>query len=395
MRAKVLKKVSESGIPDRDHILQFLPKKLVEISKSKNFEYGGKKLKTSYLIDLSHSLILKYYFKKENSFPLYSVILKEKYGQYYNYYMDYLIHIGVLILDKNYQKGRRSKVYSINKLVLTNEISRYKNSDKFILKKVKSKLEVNIKSKSPIPIEIRDKLVSDLYQFRIDYQKSYDFLESIDKDMDSLNKNLYCIESIKGGNLFHHFDKFGRFHTNFTILKSDIRKRYITIDSEETIEIDIKNSQPLFLSKLIKMVNTKWVNEEELDLFSNLVQDGQFYDFLVRNASLEDKEESKKLVYKVFFGQNRKGSKSDEKFKSIFPTIHNFIKLYKKENSDYRSLSHHLQKMESDLIFSKVIRRVMNINPDIKLLTIHDSIIVSKKYYEIVNRVFLDEISKI
>ena len=71
--------------------LQFLPLSLEEISKSKNFTYKSKNLKTAYLIDIIHNLILKYYFKKENKFNLMASILKEKYGHLYNYYMNFLI----------------------------------------------------------------------------------------------------------------------------------------------------------------------------------------------------------------------------------------------------------------------------------------------------------------
>ena len=222
-----------------------------------------------------------------------------------------------------------------------------------------------------------------------------EFIEKTIVDPDSVNRNLYSVESIKNGNLFFHFDKFARFHTNFTIFKSEIRKNFLTIDGLKTHEIDIKNSQPLFLSKLIKIVNTKWVKSDELELFSFLVENGEFYGYLSNKLNLVGKEESKKLVYKVFFGQNRKGSVDDDKFISLFPTIHNFIKRYKRENSDYRSLSHHLQRMESDLIFNKIIRKLMVSNPDVKILTIHDSMIVSEDNRDIVNQILLKEMSDI
>ena len=60
--------------------LQFLPLYLEEISKQKFVNYLGKKLKTAYLIDMVHNMILKYYFKKENKFTLNATVLKQKYG---------------------------------------------------------------------------------------------------------------------------------------------------------------------------------------------------------------------------------------------------------------------------------------------------------------------------
>ena len=35
----------------------------------------------------------------------------------------------------------------------------------------------------------------------------------------------------------------------------------------------------------------------------------------------------------------------------------------------------------------------MNLHPDIKIITIHDSIVVQKKYRDIVNNIFQNEIS--
>lgn len=389
--------LSQKKVTKKSHILQFLPKILEDLSKNPNFEYKGKRLKSSYVIDILHNLILKYYFKKENKFPLYSMILRDKYGQYYNYYMNFLLEKKIIHLEKNHRKGKSSKIYSINTEILKSEIGRFINSDKVIVKKYNSKLESSAseESKSPISIDVRNKIIRDLYDFKIDYDGAMNFIEKTILDPDSVNRNLYSVQSIKNGNLFFHFDKFGRFHTNFTILKSEIRKNFLTIDGSRTYEIDIKNSQPLFLSKLIKIVNTKWVKNDELELFSSLVENGEFYGYLSNKLNLTGKEESKKLVYKVFFGQNRKGSIDDEKFISLFPTIHNFIKLYKRENSDYRSLSHHLQRMESDLIFNKIIRRLMISNPDVKILTIHDSMIVSEDNKEIVNRILLEEMSDI
>ena len=43
--------------------LQFLPACLDGIQKDKTIEFQNQKLKTSYLIDIVHNLILKYYFE--------------------------------------------------------------------------------------------------------------------------------------------------------------------------------------------------------------------------------------------------------------------------------------------------------------------------------------------
>jgi hypothetical protein len=177
-------------------------------------------------------------------------------------------------------------------------------------------------------------------------------------------------------------------HTNFTILKAFIRKNCLLIDDEETCEMDIKNSQPLFLTKLIQDSNTKWVDESEFELFKSLTINGNFYQYIMDNIKTKDRGMVKELTYKVLFGRNGVTSKADKIFISLFPTIHHFIKLYKKEHNDYKILAYDLQKAESSLVFNKIIRQVMNLYPDIKIVTVHDSIIVPRKNKEEVSAVF-------
>ena len=379
---------------NKKNSLQFLPDILLDISESKNFFYKNQKLKSEYLIDIVHNLLLKYYFKKENSFTLSSVILKDKYGYLYNYYIDYLKEQNILILQKNYLKGSNSRIYNLNESIFSGNIHRYRNNDKVLLKKYITKhLQFELDKNCIIDKNIKKKLINDLYSVRIDIERSIFYLDSLkNEDIDIYNRNRYSVEAINDKHIFYHFDSYGRMHTNFTILKSFIRKNCLLIDDEETCEIDINNSQPLFLSKLILDSNTKWIKPDEFNLFFLLVKNGTYYQYIIDNLNLKNKSDAKELTYKVFFGQNRDNSKYDKLFSSLFPTIHNFIKLYKKEHNDYRILAYDLQKAESNLIFNNIIRKVMIFNPDIKIITVHDSIIIPKKWKKEVSNIFYQEI---
>jgi hypothetical protein len=372
--------------------LQFLPQQLEVLSKEKTFIYKGQKLKSAYIIDIMHNLILKYYFKKENKFHLSSLILKEKYGYLYNYYMDYLLDTGMLVLLLKHQKGKNSRIYAIRETVLRSKISRYNNSDKSLLRKYKNKfsqVEEDGIENSLIDTDIKTKLVNDLFHIDIQFDKSIFYLDNIkEDDVDIYNRNKYSVECINDKHIFYHFDNYGRMHTNFTILKSFIRKNCLLIDGECTHEIDIKNSQPLFLTKLIQDSNTKWVLPDEFELFKALTISGRYYQYIMDNFGIKDKSTVKELTYKVLFGRNGSNSKADKMFSKLFPTIHNFIKLYKKENGDYRVLAYELQKAESNLIFNKIIRQIMTLYPDIKIVTVHDSIIVPISRKDEVNAIF-------
>lgn len=385
-------KVLRKNINSKISSLQFLPKCLEEISKSKNLYWNGQKLKSAYLIDIVHNLVLKFYFKKENKFHLHSTILKEKYGYLYNYYIDWLEKNGILILVFNYQKGKNSRIYSLNSSILSSQILRYSNPDKVLLKKFKAKvfqIETPQDDKKLIEKDVRVKLVNDLYDVEVQFDRAIFFLENIkDNQIDIYNRNRYSVESINESHIFFHFDNYGRMHTNFTILKSYIRKNCLLIDGEETCEIDIKNSQPLFLSKLIIDTKSKWVNTEELDLFKQLTISGKYYNYLMDNLGNMKREEAKEMTYKVFFGRNGSNSRADKNFSSIFPTIHNFIKLYKREHDDYKVLAYDLQRSESNLIFNKIIKSIIEINPEIKIITVHDSLIIQRRHFNEVNSIF-------
>ena len=106
------------------------------------------------------------------------------------------------------------------------------------------------------------------------------------------------------------------------------------------------------------------------------------------NLKTNDKPMVKEMTYKVLFGRNIHNSNADKIFKELFPTIHNFIKLYKKEKGDYKVLAYELQKAESNLIFNKIIREVKNTYPEIKIITVHDSIIIPRKMKDKVEIIF-------
>jgi len=384
-------------ITSKKYSLHFLPERFEKLSKHKFVEFKGKKLKIDYLIDITNNLILKYYFKKENRFPLNAIVLKDKYGYLYNYYINYLIEINVLILKQNYKKGKNSRIYALDEKIFRQKIKRYKNSDSILLKKLKKRVfntfDLTEDKTHLINNSIKQKLISDLFDVDIDLGRSIFFLDSLkDDDMDIYNRNLYSVDSIKHKHIFYHFDNYGRMHTNFTILRSFIRKNCLLIDGEETTEIDIGNSQPLFLTKIINDSESSWVIKEEFEMFKNLTKHSNYYKFLMNELGLKTKKEAKTLTYKVLFGKNAGRSKDDILFKSLFPSIHKFIVLYKKEHGDYKILSHNLQRMESNLIFNKIINKIITLYPDVKMITVHDSIVFQRKYNEEINNIFQSEL---
>ena len=393
----VLNHRTKEKIENKTEILQFLPEQLEPLSKVNKIRYNSENLKTSYIIDILHGLIYKYYREDKNEFILNSKILRENYTKNYNSYINYLVKNRYLTLIKDYSKGNRSRVYSMNLKLLNKKTKRYVNSDKILIKKHKARLlELSFDNNNIINKEVKEKLINDLYSIDIQLDKVIFYLDNLHyNDVNIYNKNMHSSKSIEFGDIFYHFDIYGRMHTNFTTLKSFIRKNCISMDGEELIEFDIKNSQPLFLTKLMIDSNSKWINKDELDFFKKLTINGNYYDYIMNRFNIKDRKKVKKLTYKVLFGSNSLiKNDHDKKFNTCFPTIYNFITLYKKENNNYRMLSYDLQKAESNFIFNNLVKTIMNIYPEIKIVTVHDSIMVKAKYKNIIEPIFKQKLSE-
>lgn len=387
-------------IKNNNYLLEFIPEVLVETFKNKKISYKGVNLNTDYLIDILFNLTIEYdRYKTKNSFPLNALILKEKYGNKYNYYINYLLDNKYLYLKKNYFKGKNCKTYTISQKLLNSNIKIYFNENKALFKKSTNSINFfdlencNSYKENGIDNDIKIKLVKDLYKIDIDYDKAMSYIKNY-TDINVLNSNIYTIESIKNKFIFYKFDSFGRLHTNFTILKSYIRKNYLTIDDEKLCELDINNSQPLLLNKIL-LNNLDVIDGDEYLLYNRLTYSGEFYQYLIDNCdNITNKKYAKLLICKVFFGRNNITQYENYSFKRLFPTIFKFIVDYKHYYNNYKILSYNLQRMESNLIFNKIVRRIMNLNKDIEVFTIHDSITFKNRYKEEVSKIFYDEIKK-
>lgn len=376
-------------------ILCFIPNNLKFLIQSKNIPYKGTVLKSAYLAHIINELLTKYTLTGEISFTIWSIILQEMYGKHYARYIEYLVDNDIIILTQNKQVGKTSRRYKINlKFIQDEKIRRYEFYDKFLYKKIqRRKIDVSFTSLTSSPINelVRMKIIEDLSYVNVDCDKAMNYLNNIKNDitLDSYLKNEISITNISNNDIYYKFDGYGRFHTNFTTLKKYIRNNYLKINNEDIFEIDIKNSQPFFLAILMKDYYKFKTIPEGIKTYIDLAYNGLFYEDFEEKCSVDipTRELAKKYVYKVFFGKNVK-NKINLLFKKYYPEVYEFILNYKNEYRDYKALSHKLQKLESDFIFNHVVYDIMILNPEINLITIHDSIIVSYRYKKIVEEIF-------
>jgi hypothetical protein len=383
--------VSQSN---KDYLVQFISKDFIYLTQQPSFIHNGVKLKSTYLINIINELLIKYYFSNntELSFNLSSSILRKKYGEHYNYYIDFLCANGFMSLISKYYVGKKTNSYKIDSKCAY-DIIRWKNHDKFLIKKNKDRNTASITEmdKNSINLDIRDKLIDSLNKITIDCDEAIKYITNL-KDNKLLDdtkfyKNKISIENIDIDNIYYNFDDYGRFHTNFTILKKEVRNEFLTINNEMIAEVDISNSQPLFFAVILKKQLTH-INGDTYKYF-DLVKNGLLYDDIIANSCLEKKKEAKELIYKVLFGDNVKANKkANNIFKKLYPSVYEYVLEFKEVKKNYKELSHELMKMESDFIFNNVVKEIYETYPEIVLFTVHDSIIFPKSYQERVKTIF-------
>jgi len=385
---------TQPEIKRRDHVVLLVPILLWDYVDRDPIEYKFKKLKSLYLLDIISSMMAKLHLHKKDMVCLSSEFLRKKYGTFYNFYIDYLLDEGLLILEKQHISGKRSKMYRLNSN-LTSQYKHYKCYDESFIKKTEKAQEHRTKKcevKSPIAEEIRRSLKEDLYHITLDIDGAKEYLDGLLKngeiDKTKYNANLNTIEDISAGNIFTSFDDYGRMHTNFTILKKQIRNNFLKIDGFNIAELDIKNSQPSLLISILKE-NLDKLDKKEYDRYVKLCLEGNLYQKLqsVSNNQLT-LSSSKKLVFKVLFGKNSNKDRENKFFKFCFPTILRFIKEYKRSAGTYKALAHELQRRESDLIYGKIVKEIKEKWPGIKMFTVHDSIIYPKYFEDRVPKIF-------
>jgi len=373
------------------YINNILPKILYGKSIFEFIEFADKKIKTSYLIDLTSHLISRYFLTNDNLISLSSKILRKRYGEHYNWYVSYLCDKEIIKLKKNHFNGKNCRVYEFNHRILHDDLQLFQNFDKFLLKKNRfdgNEIFEQDLSQNHILDFVKLKLIKDLYKVVICTESSDYLFKSIIFEKHTLICNRHSVECINNQQLFYHFDRYGRMHTNFTNLKSIIRKQCLILDGSKTKELDIKNSQPLFLNKLIETYQNEFeFDQVEIGLYKKITLDGNFYSYLMGKFNTNNSKKVKDIVYKILFGKNFP-NKYELEFESLFPTIHKFIKYFKKKSGGYKYLSHKLQNLESELIYNKIIREIMSLDNNIPIITVHDSIICREQDFDLVKSIF-------
>jgi hypothetical protein len=346
-------------------------------------------------------------------------------------YMKFLENGEFIISNKSYVKGLTSKAYCINPKYLDSGVvyvdinSGSKLFEKMNKNQLRKKTHYS-RNEKPFLREMR----KHFWRIELNYEEAKKYCLKEANQSKRLHY-LISIEQLKDKRLryFKRNKTNDRLDTNLTNLKSELKQFMIG----DYVSIDLKNSQPFFLSQLIKVIlnnntntpstlcnifssvdilksfgikrikkilkisqnqeNEKMANFRE---FENSVISGTFYDeFVSKYGSGIDRKKVKDIMFKVLFSQNFISDKykkyepyKEEKeiFKSVYPFIYDVI--YHLKEGDNKLLPIYLQKLES-YVFIDCIAEKLVLN-GIVPLTIHDSVIVEKKQEKSTIQIIID-----
>lgn len=347
-----------------------------------------------------------------------------------NSYVRILIN-GEFIKVENYVKGLKSKGYKLNPDFVKgiSEIEIEPNTKLFnkIIKTSRRK-KAHYSRLDFFLQEMKNKFMS----LDFDYDAARKWIKTAPHDEVKKYSYLSSIKQLQDKR-FRYFKRNStnqRLDTNLTNLKSEIRQ-FIKGDF---ISIDLKNSQPFFLSQLlnniinithstlcyrnrfldeyvtfgirtlhsVSLINQKGKNSDlvNLRLFEKSVLKGKLYDdFIKKYPENITRKQVKNIMFKVLFSRNvvYKNNirfipfkKEKEVFANVFPSVYKSVEVLK--SKDHRRLAIYLQKLESYIFIDCIAKRL--VEAGIIPLTLHDSVIIETENYHkalsVIKNVFLN-----
>lgn len=421
--------LKKDGTPIYRKQTVFIPKDInigdLELKNPPGFEEYHRD-KALYIISLLNSLRSydRRRWERPDSFVRINTKLLEKASvRKANDYFKWLCDVGVLEFGTDYRAGEQSKSFRLTSNYRT-QVMPYEiqlnTLNKGIIR-VKSTMKKQLYLKTKPYQEIETYLSSKIDGLKYDYQAAMEAIECASGSMSigSYNTTIESIERLKNGEYFWTIDQTShRFHSNVTNLKSEFRQ-FFTYKGRPLVALDIKNSQPYFLTKIIgRHTNTPNTSQPtnntimfaesyrlEFDSFCTKVYEGQLYEFIAEEAnnmnlvsSAFGREDAKKGVFSFLYSHKERESNLVKNiirpvFESNFPSITNTLDTYK--SVDNRSLAIELQKLESNLILNRVVRQLMNELPFIPIFTLHDSIITTPAYSAYLEKVLVEKASEL
>ena len=339
-----------------------------ELPKLNDFELD----KHQYLIHLIYEQRALYRVKSE-FVPLKALYLR-KVLRDHKPYRNNLENLGIIECDYTYIKNQKSFGLKLTDYYADQDYNRIPiRTNKITTKILESKTDLDPNN------EIHNFLFNNLQRVSIDYEQASKLLDPSDRESYLVNK--IRIGKIQDQDWFFKPDEYGRVHTNLTTLSSKYRP-YLDVNKESLINVDIRNSQPLFLLLTLREeIQDSTIRcalfgvKEELKQYADLVQVGNLYEYFCTVYDC-DRETAKKKIFTEIFGRQ-----ISKQFKNVFPNLSQVIEQIK--GKDYRRVAWMMQRKESQLMINQVCGDLLKQDKNIFLATIHDSILTTKQNVDV------------
>lgn len=382
----------------------------------------------------------------------------QKFNHKYKLYLEHLLKHGFIRTDMKYIPGSKSKAFLLNDYKKHQaKVARVPVTDFVIRKKKRAELEIDQKnnqktekkhnhmtkwfnSKLQIDADSAIKMIEEMYPEQTGGIRGT--RKGKPSDWAKRYKAIYAINKFANQEFYYSVDdNVGRFHSNLTNIKREIRN-FITYDGQKLVNVDIKNSQPLFSTLLLHksfyqnqtlllnfftfptflqqllppnspsfsnhsstttiimlVESLKKLTDKGFGDYEKYVNSGDFYKMLADAVYPQlpfDKQKMKKMIFTILFSNNRymgqEGAKPKRDFKEHFSNIYEIFRLIKKNN--HRALAHLLQRIESTIMIGAVSSRIAKERPNLPFFTIHDSVLTIEGEEAYLASIIKDEVFK-
>lgn len=165
-----------------------------------------------------------------------------------------------------WRTGRRSQLYRLGATLRNAIARRYQPQNRILCRKLLEWRDDDHDRTASCPT--RCYLKEQLKRLRIDYQAASSCLKGLGLSAEAEAHCQNALVHIQDQDWRFTTDSYGRVHHNISSLKRELR-RFLTVDGEQLSEVDISNSQPLFLG----LTYLNWLKNGE-SLFSLNDADG-------------------------------------------------------------------------------------------------------------------------
>lgn len=277
------------------------------------------------------------------------------------------------ILMADYLRGITINKFKINEQITQTSICLGDPNDKFSWRKRDKLIE---KAKGEGKLLIQDKS-------RFFTMTEEEFIEKKKKDV--LIAHSGIIRKLERGEYFASRNETNnRLDTNFTSMPSYMFKEIL--EQNNMIELDLCNSQMAIFTLICDL------DTEDYRLFKDLALNCNLYKYIQESLGLSTEKDAKSVCFSVLFSHYKNRDPNISRFKKLFPTVMQWIDVFKKENGS-KNFSITLQRKESEIFIDNLYQRI--VDEGLLVFSKHDSLAVKradeKRVREII-RTYFDEI---